>query len=109
MRVILMIIGLAMGMYLIIADRLKIPYLKSSNAIMNMGRSDRKLTTAIEAVIMDLSIKLSRFILMDRYKKNRLAATLRAAGISMTPECYQAHAILKAVSVQRKYWKSLKR
>ena len=99
MRVILMIIGLAMGMYLIIADRLKIPYLKSSKAIMNMGRSDRKLTTAIEAVIMDLSIKLSRFMLMDRYKKNRLAATLRAAGISMTPECYQAHAILKAVSV----------
>ena len=99
MRVIILLIGLAFGLYFIIADRLKIPYLKASKAIMNMGRTDRKLTTIIEAVIMDLSIKLSKFIPMDRYKKNRLSATLKAAGISMTPECYQAHAILKALSV----------
>lgn len=99
MRYIFLFLGFAFGIYFIVADRLKIPYLKSSKAIMNMGRSDRKLTTAIEAVIMDLSIKLSRFIPMDRYKKNRLSATLKAAGISMTPECYQAHAILKALTV----------
>ena len=99
MRYIIIFLGFAFGIYFIVADRLKIPYLKSSKAIMNMGRTDRKLTTVIEAVIMDLSIKLSRFIPMDRYKKNRLSATLKAAGISMTPECYQAHAILKALSV----------
>lgn len=99
MRYIFLFLGFAFGLYFIVADRLKIPYLKSSKAIMNMGRSDRKLTTAIETIIMDLSIKLSRFIPMDRYKKNRLSATLKAAGISMTPECYQAHAILKALAV----------
>lgn len=99
MRYIIIFLGFAFGIYFIVADRLKIPYLKSSKAIMNMGRTDRKLTTVIEAVIMDLSIKLSKFIPMDRYKKNRLSATLKAAGISMTPECYQAHAILKALSV----------
>ena len=99
MRIILLFAGLVFGLYFIIADRLKIPYLKSSKAIMNMGRADRKLTTVIEAVIMDMSIKLSKIIPMDRYKKNRLSATLKAAGISMTPECYQAHAILKAISV----------
>lgn len=99
MRILILLIGLSFGLYFIIADRLKIPYLKSSKAIMNMGRTDRKLTTVIEAVIMDLSIKLSRFIPMDKYKKNRLLATLEAAGIKMTPECYQAHAVIKAVSV----------
>lgn len=99
MRILILLIGLSFGLYFIIADRLKIPYLKSSKAIMNMGRTDRKLTTVIEAVIMDLSIKLSRFIPMDKYKKNRLSATLEAAGIKMTPECYQAHAVIKAVSV----------
>ena len=99
MRYMILIIGLSFGLYFIIADRLKIPYLKSSKAIMNMGRTDRKLTTVIEAIIMDLSIKLSRFIPMDKYKKNRLSATLEAAGIKMTPECYQAHAVIKAVSV----------
>ena len=99
MRVIILMAGIAFGLYFIIADILKIPYLKASKAIMNMGRKDRRLTTVIEAVIMDLSIKLSRFIPMDMYRKNRLAATLKAAGISMTPECYQAHAIIKALAV----------
>lgn len=99
MRFMILLIGLSFGLYFIIADRLKIPYLKASKAIMNMGRNDRKLTTVIEAIIMDLSIKLSRFIPMDKYRKNRLSSTLKAAGISMTPECYQAHAIIKALAV----------
>lgn len=37
----------------------------------------------LELIIMDMSIKLSKIIPMDRYKKNRLSATLKAAGISM--------------------------
>ena len=56
MRVIILMVGIAFGLYFIIADRLKIPYLKASKAIMNMGRKDRRLTTVIVAVIMDLSI-----------------------------------------------------
>lgn len=99
MRALVFITGLSFGLYFILADRLKIPYLKVSKAIMNMGRSDRKLTTAIEAVLMDLSMKASKFIPMDVYKKNRLQNVLTAAGIKMTPECYQANAIIKALFV----------
>lgn len=99
MRMLILICGLAFGLYFIIADRLKIPYLKTSKAIINMGRTDRKLTTVIETVLMDLSMKLSKLIPMDIYKKNRLKNTLKAAGIGMTPECYQANAIIKACAV----------
>ena len=99
MTFIILLTGLSFGLYFIIADRLKLPYLKTSRAIMNMGKEDRSLTSAVEAVIMDLSIKLSRFIPMDRYKKNRLSQTLDAAGIKMTPECYQANAIVRALLV----------
>lgn len=99
MRMLILICGLAFGLYFIIADRLKIPYLKASKAIINMGRTDRKLTTVIETVLMDLSMKLSKLIPMDIYKKNRLKNTLKAAGIGMTPECYQANAIIKACAV----------
>lgn len=99
MRALVLITGLSFGLYFILAERLKIPYLKVSKAIMNMGRSDRKLTTAIEAVLMDLSMKASKFIPMDVYKKNRLQNVLTAAGIKMTPECYQANAIIKALFV----------
>ena len=99
MQSLFLIVGLSFGLYFIIADRLKIPYLKVSKAIMNMGRSDRKLTTIIEAVLMDLSMKVSKFIPMDVYRKNRLQNVLMAAGIKMTPECYQANAIIKALFV----------
>ena len=99
MRMLILICGLAFGLYFIIADRLKIPYLKTSKAIINMGRTDRKLTTVIDTVLMDLSMKLSKLIPMDMYKKNRLKNTLKAAGIGMTPECYQANAIIKACAV----------
>lgn len=99
MRIIVLIVGLSMGLYFIIADRLKIPYLKTSKAIMNLGRDDRKLTSVIEAVIMDISVKLSKFMPMDTYKENRLRATLEAAGINMTPKCFQAHAFVKAFMV----------
>lgn len=99
MRIIVLIVGLSMGLYFIIADRLKIPYLKTSKAIMNLGRDDRKLTSVIEAVIMDISVKLSKFMPMDTYKENRLRTTLEAAGINMTPKCFQAHAFVKAFMV----------
>jgi hypothetical protein len=45
---------------------------------------------------MDLASKMSKLIPMDTYKKNRLSATLKAAGIKMTPECYTAYAAAKA-------------
>ena len=99
MRSLFLVVGLSFGLYFIIADRLKIPYLKVSKAIMNMGRSDRKLTTIIETVVMDLSMKASKFIPMDVYRKNRLQNVLMAAGIKMKPECYQANAIIKALFV----------
>ncbi|MDO4563686.1 MAG: secretion protein F [Clostridia bacterium] len=99
MRIIILMLGLSFGLYFIIADRLKIPYLKTSKAIMNMGRTDRRLTSVIETVIMDMSMRLSRIIPMDKYKRNRLQSTLNAAGIKMTAECYQAHAIIKAIAV----------
>ena len=91
--------GMALGLYFIFADLLKIPYLKTSKAIMNMGRQDKKLAHLIEAIIMDFAIKLSGFIPMDTYKKSRMTATLKAAGIKMTAECYAAYAFVKAGTI----------
>ena len=96
MTAIILGIGTGFGLYFILADLLKIPYLKTSKAIMNMDKSDKKLTTLIESTLMDLSIKVAKFIPLDTYKRNRLNATLSAAGIKMTPECYIAYALLKA-------------
>jgi len=96
LTLLLLMTGISFGLYLIFADVLKIPYLKTSKAIMNINRQDKKLTNTIDAIVDTISVKLSKFIMMDSYKKSRISATLSAAGLMTTPEQYVAKAIVKA-------------
>lgn len=87
---------LAAGLFFVLADALKLPTLKASKAVLNAGRKDRKLSRTTDALLLDVAIRLSRFIYMDEYKKSRLKNTLKASGIRMTPETYTAYAYVKA-------------
>lgn len=90
---------LAAGMFLLLANALKIPYLKTSKAVMNAGREDKKLSKTIEAVALGIASKLAQFIPMDKYKRIRLESTLKSAGIKMTPETFTALALLKSLCI----------
>lgn len=83
------------GAYFIAADALKLPTLKASRAVLNAGRQDKKKTKAIEAYIWKLSMKLSRYIHLDEYKRRKMAATLKYAGINLTPETFVARVWVK--------------
>ena len=99
MQLFLLFTGLCCGGYFIFAHLLHLPFLKTSKAIINMGRENRKLTTTLETGMMDIAARLSKYIPMDSYKRHRLEATLSAAGIKITPECYTAYALVKAIGV----------
>ena len=92
-------ISLAVGLFMLLANALKIPYLKTSQAVMNTGRNDKKLSKSIEAVLLGIAAKLGKNIPMDKYKKSRLESTLKSAGIKMTPEAFTALAFLKAFCI----------
>lgn len=92
-------IFLTVGLYKLLAHYCKIPLLKTQKAVMNIGKDDKSFSSIIEAFVLDLSIKLAKFIPMDKYKRNRLESTLKSAGIKMTPETYVSFAIIKAVFV----------
>ena len=92
-------ISLAAGLYFLLANALKIPYLKTSKAVMNAGRSDKKLSKSIEAIMLEIATKIGKIIPMDKYKKTRLESTLKSAGIKMTPETFTALALLKAFCI----------
>ena len=57
---------------MLLADALKIPYLKTSKAIMNTGRNDKKLSRSIETVLLGIAARLGKIIPMDKYRKSRL-------------------------------------
>ncbi len=90
---------LALGLFFVFADILKLPTVKASKAMINTGRQDKKLSRTMEALFLDAAVKVSRLIRMDEYKKSRLKSILKAAGIQMTPETYTAYAYVKAGAI----------
>lgn len=98
MQFLLILFGifLGLGLFFLLANALKIPYLKTSQAVMNTGRNDKKLSKSIEAILLGIAAKLGKIIPMDKYKKSRLESTLKSAGIKMTPETFTALALVKA-------------
>ena len=88
--------SLAGGLFFILADLLKLPALATQRAMIAAGRQAKVKTRSIEALMMGWAVKLSRFIRMDGYKRHRLANTLSAAGLDITPELFTAYALVKS-------------
>jgi hypothetical protein len=83
------------GAYMVAADYLSLPTFRASLAVLNVSRQEKKKKSK-DAIVLELSSKLSRFIRLDEYQKRKLAATLKSAGIKLSPETYIAKAWVKA-------------
>jgi hypothetical protein len=84
------------GAYMVAADYLSLPTFRASLAVLNVSRQEKKKKKSKDAMVLELSSKLSRFIRLDEYRKRKLAATLKSAGIKLSPETYIAKAWVKA-------------
>ena len=90
---------LAYGLFLILADLLKLPYLRAAKAMLNAGRREKKAAKTLEAYLLSIAVRIAKHVPMDEYKRNRMRNILKAAGMNMTPEVYQAYASVKAGAV----------
>ena len=88
-------VAVAVGLFFILADILKLPRLSTEKALLSAGRAEKKRMKSLDALFLGWAIKLSKFIRMDEYKRHRMERTLSAAGMDMTPEVYLAYTILK--------------
>ena len=86
----------AAGAYLVFAGLLKLPTFATTRAVIQAGRMDRRKTKNFDALLLELSSRLSRFIPMDKYKRRKMESTLKSAGLKLTPETFMARAIIKA-------------
>ena len=87
---------LFLGMFFLAADLLKVPYMKTEKALLDTVRKNKKGSAALDACMLQGAMKLSHVIRMDEYRKSRMKNVLKATGIKMTPEVYQAYALTKA-------------
>lgn len=90
---------LGMGLFLILADVLKIPAMGAAKAILSAGKEKKKTAQTVEVWLMAGAVKLSKHIHLNEYKSSRLANIMKASGISKTPEVYMAYAITKAGAI----------
>ena len=90
---------LAAGLFFVLLDLLRLPYLSTAKAMLNTTRAEKKAARSVEAYLMIWAVKLSKYIRMDEYRKHRLKNVLKASGMNMEPEVYQAYALVKTGAV----------
>ena len=87
---------LAVGLFLISADLLKLPSIATQKAMLSAGKQGKEKAKTVDVLLMGWAVKLAKYIPMDEYKKSRMKNTLNAAGMNFTPEEFISSAILKS-------------
>ena len=101
MKILLLIVFvlLSIGLFELLSGLFRLPTLRTSRAMMDTAREDKKLSKTVDALYMDGAVRLSGSIKINDYKRSRMNNMLRASGLGMTPEVYMAYAYLKAGSL----------
>lgn len=89
----------AAGLFLILADVFRIPTIQTVKVMSAAGRSEKKAAKTLDMWLMDGAVVLSRYLPMNPHKRARMLATLKAAGMNLSPEVYTSYAIIKTALV----------
>lgn len=90
---------LALGLFFLAASFFRLPTIGTARAMLGAAKQERKAARSIETYLMTVAVQAARFIRIDEYKRSRMNHVLAASGTNMTPEVYQAYALVKAGAV----------
>ena len=89
----------AFGLFFVLAEVFKLPRLATGKAMLSATSQHKGKAKNLDVLIGSLSMKLAKHLPMDEYKKSRMKNTLKAAGMSQSPEEFMAFALVKALLV----------
>ena len=92
-------IFLAAGLFFVTADVVGLPTMNAARAMLQTTRQEKKATKTLETYFMTIAVRLAPFLHLDEYKRSRMEKVLKAGGMNLTPEVYQASALVKAGAV----------
>lgn len=87
---------LALGLFFLTASILRLPTIGAARAMLGTVKQERKAAKTLETYFMTAAVRLAKHIRMDEYKKSRMANVLKASGMNLTPEVYQAYVLVKS-------------
>lgn len=89
----------AIGLFFILADLYKIPYMKTSKAVTNLSKMQKDKSSGLDIWLKSIAVWLSKHTHMNGFKRIQLEADLRTAQFDITPEMYMSNAIVKALLI----------
>lgn len=92
-------LSFAAGAYLLLADLFRVSTRASTKAILQLAKIDSGKPSSLQTLLFRLSAMLAERLKLSDYYKRKTAATLRSAGISLTPEVFLSQAIVKATLI----------
>lgn len=87
------------GLFFLAAAFLQLPGTRITRAMLGTMRQEKKTAKTLEACLMSISIQLAKYIRIEEYKRGRMDRVLKAGGINLSPEVYQAYALTKAGAI----------
>lgn len=90
---------LALGLFFLAASLLRLPTMGAAKAMLGTVRQEKKAARTVETYLMTVAVRLAGYIRMDEYKRSRMNNVLKASGMNLTPEVYQAYAFVKSGAV----------
>ena len=90
---------IGVGLYLILADAMKVPLLSTVTAFGNLNKRQKKKTRVIEVWLQSLASWVSKRLRLNEYKRMQLEIDLKSAGMNISPEMHVANSIVKAALV----------
>ena len=93
---IFMIFLIGTGLFMILADCFRIPYMRTSKAVKNLAKQQKEKTSSIDVWLSSLASFIAKRLKLNEFKKTRLEADLRTARMNISPEMFIANAVVKS-------------
>lgn len=90
---------MGIGVFLIAADLFGIPFIKTSKAIGNLSKRQKKKTSSLELWMRGFAEWIAKHLRINEYKRMQLESDLRTAEINISPELHMANALVKALLI----------
>ena len=90
---------IGVGLFLILADTLRVPFLATSTAAGNLAKRQKQKTGTLEIWLHDLAMWISKRLRLNEYRSMQLETDLKSAGMNLSPEMHIANSIVKAMLV----------
>lgn len=95
------IIGMlcGIGLYFVLADIYRLPYLKSSKAVGNLSRKQKDKSSGLDVWLKGIATWLSKHVKLNEFIRTQMESDLITAQMDISPEMFKANAIVKAVII----------